>query len=337
MAGMKSKTVLVTGGAGFIGSSLVDKLLDQGKKVVVIDDFNDYYSPSQKVKNIISAKKNRNYVLIKGDIRSINLMDEAFSKYQFETVIHLAARAGVRPSLTQAKLYWDTNVMGTLNLLETMNKYQVKRMIFASSSSVYGNRGQGPFKETDNTDKPVSPYGASKKAMEALCHSYAHVFGIHMAGLRFFTVYGPRNRPDMACFLFTDAIAKNIPITQFGDGNSGRDYTYIDDIVSGIIKAEENIDRFRFELLNLGNSSPIKLKSLIEVIEKILDKKAAIKKQEINIADVLLTYADNTKAKKLIGWTPKTTIHEGMQGLVEWYKSNLRKKLNLEEHKSSKT
>jgi len=315
---MKSKTVLVTGGAGFIGSHVVDRLLEQKQRVIVIDDFNDYYSPTQKKKNLEKAANNKNFELIRGDIRSKSVIGKVFDKYEIGSVIHLAARAGVRPSLDNPKLYWDTNVMGTLNILEAMRKHKVKKLVFASSSSVYGNRDQGPFRETDNTDNPVSPYGASKKAMEVLCGTYAGLHGIDTVGLRFFTAYGPRNRPDMACYLFTDAISRGKSLTQFGDGSSGRDYTYIDDIVEGILACWRG--KFEYEIFNLGNSSPVLLKDLIATIELVVGGKAKISRQGFQQGDVQLTFADIEKARKLLGWQPKTDLNTGLLNLFSWFR-----------------
>lgn len=317
MTSMKSKTVLVTGGAGFIGSHVVERLIKEGRRVVVVDDMNDYYSPTQKRQNLEWAVQSGSCELVKGDIRSEKVMDTVMKKNKFDGVIHLAARAGVRPSLADPKLYFDTNVMGTLNILEQMRKHEVGKLVFASSSSVYGNREQGPFREDDNTDNPVSPYGASKKAMEVLCGTYAKLYGIKTVGLRFFTAYGPRNRPDMACYLFMDAISKGMALNQFGDGNSGRDYTYIDDIVDGIVAAYDA--KVEYELVNLGNSGPVKLGELIGKIERVVGKKAVIERQENQVGDVRFTYADIGKAEKLFKWTPKVMLDEGLERMYGWY------------------
>jgi UDP-glucuronate 4-epimerase len=312
------KTILVTGGAGFIGSHLVDSLLTGGDKVIVVDDFNDYYSPLRKRNNISGHLKNSNFVLVESDIRDLTIFDKIFTTYSVDCVVHLAARAGVRPSLENPTLYYDVNVMGTLNLLESMRKHKVKQLVFASSSSVYGNRKQGPFAETDNTDEQVSPYGATKKSGELLCHTYAHLYGIKTTCLRFFTVYGPRNRPDMACYLFTDAIFKGEPIHQFGNGTTGRDYTYVADTVQGIESAITH--PFDFKIINLGNSKPVLLKDLIATIEKVVGKKAVVQQLPLQAGDVELTYANIDQAMGLLNYKPKILFDQGLQNLYEWYK-----------------
>lgn len=320
MARMKSKTFLVTGGAGFIGSHVVDALLARGEKVVVVDDFNDFYSPTWKKENIAGASTSKGFELVKADIREAGLFERLFEKQKIDVVVHLAARAGVRPSLENPKLYWDVNVMGSLNLLEAMTKHKVKRLVFASSSSVYGNRDEGPFGESDNTDGQISPYGASKKSLELLVHTYASLYGICSTGLRFFTVYGSRGRPDMACFKFIDAIVRGNELTQYGDGSSGRDYTYIDDIVDGVLKALDN--PFEFEIVNLGNENPIRLGDMIAMIEKAVGKKAKKEILPMQAGDVKLTYADSTKAKKLLGWQAVTSFEAGIKKQVEWYRTS---------------
>lgn len=313
---LEPRTFLITGGAGFIGSHLTDALVQRGDAVVILDDFNEYYDPNLKRKNYSKHAHNPNVVLVEADIRNSEVVENIVQKHQPQCVVHLAARAGVRPSLVDPKLYYDVNVMGTLNVLEAMKRHKVPRLVFASSSSVYGNRTSGPFKETDNTDNQVSPYGASKKAGELLCHTYAHLYGIKTTCLRFFTVYGPRNRPDMACYLFTDAILKGQPITMYGDGTTGRDYTFIDDTVAGIMAAIDN--PFAFEVINLGNSSPVLLKDLITTIEAVTGNKASIKPQPKQPGDVDLTFADITKAKALLGWEPKISLEAGLKSLHAW-------------------
>lgn len=313
------KQILVTGAAGFIGSHLADELLKRGHNVIGVDDFNDFYDPEIKRANLQQASQNSNFKNVEADIRDPNLFKGLFLQSRPDVVVHLAARAGVRPSLQQPHLYYDVNVMGSLNLLEAMRMHHVKQFVFASSSSVYGNRIQGPFKETDTTDSQVSPYGASKKALEGLAATYAHLYGIQTTGLRFFTVYGPRNRPSMACSLFMEAIAKGDKLTQFGDGSTGRDYTYIDDIVEGIIKAIDN--PFDYEIFNLGNSSPVLLSELIETIEQIVGQKAHIKIAPLQPGDVMYTYADISKAQRLISWQPRTELKAGLTHLYQWMKA----------------
>lgn len=314
---MKSKTVLVTGGAGSIGSHVVERLISRGDIVVVVDDFNDFYDPRIKRSNVDVYRNHKNYVLYEADIRDPKLFKMVFKKHRVETVVHLAARAGVRPSIDDPQLYWSVNVMGTLNLLEAMRESRVPQLVFASSSSVYGERSGGAFIETDNTDQQISPYGASKKAKEVLTATYAHLYGIKTTGLRFFTAYGPRNRPDMACYLFVNAINKNKPIKVFGDGNTKRDYTYIGDIADGVIAAIDN--PMDYELINLGNSKPVMLSKLIRTIEKELGKQAVIVSESEKPGDVPMTYADTKKAKELLGWSAKVGIDEGISKLVEWY------------------
>lgn len=314
-----SRTILITGAAGFIGSTLTKKLLDRSDTVIGIDNFNRYYSPEKKHHNVAEFEKHPHYYLHKADIREAHVMADIFSRNRIDCVVHLAAMAGVRPSIENPSLYADVNVVGTTNILEQMRSAVVPQMVFASSSSVYGNRNRGPFKESERTDKQISPYGATKKAGEMLCHTYAHLYGIKTTCLRFFTAYGPRNRPDMACFKFTDAISNNRPILQFGDGTTGRDYTYIDDIVEGIVRA---IDRPQdFEIINLGDSTPVLLKDLIATLEEITGIEAKITQLPMQAGDVTLTFADISKARDLLGWQPKVPIKEGLRRLVSWYRS----------------
>lgn len=307
--------ILVTGAAGFIGSSLVDKLLSLDHCVIGVDDFNDFYDPKIKWSNLSQARSHRHFRLFQSDIRKTNLFETIFKKESIDCVVHLAARAGVRPSLADPQLYYDVNVMGSLKLLEAMRLHHVPQLVFASSSSVYGNRTDGPFKESDNTDHQVSPYGATKKALEGLASTYAHLYGIATTGLRFFTVYGPRNRPSMACSLFLEALIKDEPIMQFGDGKSGRDYTYIDDIVEGIVGS---INRpLKYEIINLGNHTPVELKQLISLTEKVTGKRAKVEVKPFQAGDVQFTYADITKAKKLLKWQPRTELRDGLANLYQ--------------------
>lgn len=317
MVDMKKK-FLVTGGAGFIGSWVVERLIDGGSAVVVVDDFNDYYDPEVKLNNLSAAQKTGKLEVVKADISEINDLKSVFEKDKFEGVIHLAARAGVRPSLTNPGLYVKVNVMGTVNLLELMAKYGVKKLVFASSSSVYGNRRQGPFKESDNTDNQISPYGATKKATELMVQTYSRLYGINATGLRFFTVYGPRNRPDMACYKFLRAIETGRELTRYGSGDTGRDYTYIGDIVEGVVRAYENLKGY--EIYNLGNSSPLLLNQMIATFEAVTGKKAQIKEMPLQEGDVEFTFADINKAREKLGWEPKTSFREGVEQLVAWYR-----------------
>ena len=314
---MAKRKVLVTGGAGFIGSHLVDRLMDRGEHVVVVvDNFNRFYSPKIKSANIASHLKQNNFFLHKLDIRDQNGLKEVFSKYRFDCVVHLAAMAGVRPSIEKPILYADVNLLGTINLLEQIRHFSVKRMVFASSSSVYGERS-GPFRESDSTDEQVSPYGATKKAGELLCHTWAHLYGVQTTILRLFTVYGPRNRPDMACFKFLEALMKGRPIMRFGTGETGRDYTYIDDVIDGLVAAIDT--PFNWEIINLGNSSPVKLNDLIKTIETVTGKKANINELPLQPGDVKLTFANISKARRLLSYSPTVTIKEGIDRLFSWY------------------
>ena len=310
--------ILVTGGAGFIGSHVCDVLLEKDYTVICVDNFNDYYDPKRKRKNIAHNLNNNSFILEELDIENFNLLKTIFEKHNPDKIIHLAARAGVRPSLENPHIYETTNIKGTLNLLELSKEYSIKNFIFGSSSSVYARNKKVPFSEDDNTDKAISPYAATKKACEIICYTYSYLYELNISVLRFFTVYGPRGRPDMAPYIFTKLISEGKPITMFGDGTSKRDYTYVSDIVSGIIFALEK--NFRYEIFNLGNSDTIELKKLIETIESSLSKKAEIIKKEMPKADVPLTYADISKAKELLSYNPKTKIEEGIKHFVSWYK-----------------
>ena len=314
------KTILVTGGAGFIGSHLCDALLAREEEVVCVDNFNDYYDPRIKERNIVDCLEKRNFRLCRGDILDFPLMKNIFSREKPQKVIHLAARAGVRPSINNPFLYEEVNIRGTLNLLELAKEFKLDNFVFASSSSVYGNRTDGCFKETDNVDKPISPYAASKKAGELFCHTYSNLYDLNCSCLRFFTVYGPRGRPDMAPFKFVDKIARGEEIEIYGEGISKRDYTYIDDIVDGVAIALEG--NFRYEIFNLGGSNPIQLNYFVYLIEQNLSKKAKIKWVERQQGDVEMTFADLSKSRELLGYEPKVNIEEGVRRLVEWYKND---------------
>ena len=308
----------ITGGAGFIGSHLIKALLEKNHHIVCFDDFNDYYSPVTKRNNIQGYVNNSNFKLIEGDIRDSALLENIFLKNNFDCMVHLAARAGVRPSIYYPRLYADVNILGTLNVLECAKKYKVKKFIFASSSSVYGNNKKVPFLEIDPVDFPISPYAATKRAGELLCYNYHHLYGISIACLRFFTVYGPRQRPEMAIHSFIRSIARDETIIMYGDGLTSRDYTYVDDIVSGIFLSIEK--EFGFEIFNLGNSYPVSLIDLIRMIEKYSGKSAKIEKKPLQPGDVEKTYAGIEKAKNLLGWKPEVGIEEGIQKTVEWYR-----------------
>ena len=309
-------TILVTGGAGFIGSSLVDRLLSVGHAVLAIDNYDDFYDRSIKEKNIQNALYSASFKLIEGDIRNENLLSELFRNYRIDLVTHLAAKAGVRPSIKNPEIYFDVNVRGTLNILEAMRKNNVRKLIFTSSSSVYGNNKKVPFSESDIVDNPISPYAASKKAGELLCHTYHHLHGFDIFCLRLFTVYGPRQRPDLAIHKFAKLIMEGKPIPFFGDGSTERDYTYIEDIVDGIMRAIKNLKGY--DIFNLGESKTISLIELVHTLEKLLGKKAIIDYLPTQPGDVTKTYADISKTKQLLGYNPSTIIEEGIEKFINW-------------------
>ena len=312
-------SILVTGGAGFIGSLLCQSLLDKGMEVVCVDDFNGYYNPKFKENNIKNFSKNKNFHLFRIDITEINKLNYVFKKNEVEIILHLAARAGVRASIENPELYEKVNVLGTLNLLNLARDFKIKNFVFGSSSSVYGSIKETPFSEDMKTDTPISPYAATKKSGELMCYAYSSIYGIPMTCLRLFTVYGPRGRPDMAPYKFTQLIHEGKELPIYGDGKSKRDYTFVDDIVSGFMACLEK--QFKFEVINLGNSNPIELKTLISLIEKNAGKKAKIKNLPMQPGDVEITYADIKKAKRLLGWEPEVRIEEGIKKTVEWYKN----------------
>lgn len=295
-----NKTYLVTGGAGFIGSSLADFLLKKDYKVVVIDNFCDFYDPSIKRNNVKDNLDNPNYKLYEIDLRCKSDVEKVFRENKIDVVIHLAAMAGVRPSIENPILYQEVNCIGTQNLLEVMKEYGVKNLVMASSSSVYGNNKKVPFKETDIVDYAISPYAATKKSNEVMTHVYHKLFNMNVIMLRFFTVYGPRQRPDLAINKFTRLMLNDEEVTMFGDGTTSRDYTYIDDIVSGIYSSINYVlnNNDVYEIVNLGNSSPISLKEMINTIAEVLNKEPKIKEMPMQQGDVNITYADISKAKR---------------------------------------
>lgn len=315
------KTYLITGGAGFIGSSLADNLLNDNN-VIVIDNFCEFYDPAIKEDNIKKAITNKNYKLYRGDIRDRLLLEKIFTENKIDVVVHLAAMAGVRPSIENPVLYQDVNCMGTQNILEVMKKYNVKKLVMASSSSVYGNTKEVPFREDMIVDFAISPYAATKKANEVMTHVYHKLQGFNVIMLRFFTVFGPRQRPDLAINKFTRLMLNNEEIPMFGDGTTSRDYTYIDDIVDGIkrsvnyVEINDNV----YEIINLGNSSPVTLEEMILTIGKVLNVEPKIKQLPMQPGDVERTYANVEKAKKILGYEPKTSFEEGIRNFVQWYK-----------------
>lgn len=311
--------ILLTGVAGFIASHTAEKLLAAGHDVIGLDEVNDYYNVSWKQENLTRLEKYPNFSFVKADLRELTALEPIFQQNNFDAIMNLAGRAGVRPSIADPVLYEEVNARGTLNLLEMAKKYQIKRFILASSSSVYGNQTKVPFTETDPVNEPISPYAASKKSAEMYCHVYAHLYGIKTACLRFFTVYGPNGRPDMAPYLFTEAILSGKPIKKFGTGETKRDYTYIDDIVSGVV-ASLKLEN-QFEVINLGNNSPVSLNEFIHTLEEITGLTMKLEQLPIQPGDVEVTYADISKAQKLLGYQPKTSFKEGMTKFVAWYKA----------------
>jgi UDP-glucuronate 4-epimerase len=313
--------ILLTGGAGFIGSHLAERLLAQGHSLLIVDDFNDFYPREVKLRNISSVREHGIFELIEAEICDSDRMTRAFSEFAPEVVVHLAARAGVRPSLEQPLLYVQTNVHGTLLLLELARKHGVRKFVFASSSSVYGSTSRVPFSEEASDPYPISPYGVTKLAGEKLCYCYSRIYKLPAVCLRFFTVYGPRQRPDLAIHKFVRLIDENREIPFFGDGSSRRDYTYIDDIVDGIVAAMEHDSQF--EIINLGNSHPISLSQLIHLLEQKLGKAARIKTLPVQPGDMLSTHADLAKAYRLLGYEPKVPFEEGIGHFVNWFRNDI--------------
>jgi len=302
--------ILITGCAGFIGSNLTKALLKRGDRIIGLDNFDDYYPRSVKEKNISNFVNDINFTLIEGDIRDKNVVYEALINNDVEAIIHLAARAGVRPSIENPLLYTDVNINGTTLLLEAASKLGIKKFIFASSSSVYGNNKSVPFKESDNVDFPISPYAATKKAGELICYTFHKLYNLNISCLRFFTVYGPGQRPEMAISKFVESIIADKEISVFANGNSLRDYTFIEDIVSGIILSLDNLNGYN--IFNLGGASPIKLLDLIDIIERCLLKKALIKLEPAQPGDVDQTFADCSLANSNLNYIPKTSIEQGI-------------------------
>jgi UDP-glucuronate 4-epimerase len=316
------KSILITGGAGFIGSHLVDCLMAEGGwRITVVDDFNDFYDPAIKRENVRVRLANANFKLVEADIRNHEALAQAFGDKAFDCIVHLAARAGVRPSLKEPRLYVETNIDGTLNLLELARTHGVRQFVFGSSSSVYGLNSKVPFSEDDPIFNPISPYAATKAAGELICHAYAHLYDMRIVCLRFFTVYGARQRPDLAIHKFAKLISDGKPIPVFGDGTTRRDYTYIDDIIAGV-RAAIDYDQSNYEVINLGESRTVELRELITLLEKELDRHAEIDRQPPQPGDVPQTFADITKARRLLGYNPRTQIEEGMEKFVEWFREN---------------
>ena len=318
----KSGPILVTGGAGFIGSHLVERLLEEDRSVVVLDNFDDFYDPRIKRRNIEAALENGSYRLVEGDIRDSGLLDRLFGEHGFSAVIHLAARAGVRPSIEDPIEYASVNLDGTTRLLEACRSHQVDRFLFGSSSSVYGNNEKVPFAESDPVDHPISPYAATKKAGEILCHAHHHLFGMKIACLRFFTVYGPRQRPEMAIHKFAAGMLRGETIEQFGDGLSARDYTYVADIVEGVMRALERVESYH--IWNLGGSRTIQLGQLIEAIGRVFEVEPKVRRLPSQPGDVERTWADTALAKRELDWEPHVAIEDGLKLFREWFEYQAR-------------
>jgi UDP-glucuronate 4-epimerase len=312
---------LVTGGAGFIGSHVCERLLRDGHSVWTFDDLNLFYDPKLKRRNLCDIQSlAKPFEFVHGDLTNRDALDELFGSVKFDQVIHLAARAGVRPSLAEPALYQRVNVEGTVNVLEAARNHRVKKIILASSSSVYGVNSKVPFSESDPILSAISPYAASKLACESLGHVYHHVYGMDVAVLRLFTVYGPRQRPDLAIRKFATLIHAGKPIPVFGDGTMARDYTYVTDTVDGIIAATQK--EFGFEIFNLGESQTVKLSRLIELLEAALGKKAAIDRQPQQPGDVPVTFADISKARARLGYNPQVKIEAGIRLFIDWFRKN---------------
>jgi len=310
--------ILVTGGAGFIGSHLCGRLIREGHRVVCLDNFDDFYNPEIKRRNIQEAIGEEQFELIEGDIRDIELIERIFREHSLDIVAHLAARAGVRPSIDYPKLYEEVNVQGTINLLEACREFGIKSFVFASSSSVYGGNSKVPFSEEDRVETPISPYSATKRAGELLCYTYHRLFDINITCLRYFTVYGPRQRPEMAIHKFTRLIDGNERVPMYGDGQSMRDYTYIDDIIDGTLEA---ISRNQgYEIYNLGEFHTTRLIDLIRMLEGTLGKKAIIETLPEQKGDMPITYANIKKARKMLNYAPRVSMEEGIGRFVEWYR-----------------
>lgn len=320
---MINQKILVTGAAGFIGSSLVDTLLEHGNSVMGIDNFDQFYGREIKERNLEGAKNNPRFHFVEGDIRNRELVNDCFSSFKPDVVVHLAAKAGVRPSLKNPESYYDVNVKGTLNILSMMKDCNITKLVFASSSSVYGNNRKVPFSEADNVDCPVSPYAATKRSGELLCYTFHHLYGIDVFCLRFFTVYGPRQRPDLAIHKFLNAMLKGETLCFYGNGSTSRDYTFINDIVNGVMAA---IDRVKgYEIINLGGARTIKLNELVWTLEKYIGRKAKREFFEVQDGDVNMTYADITKAREILDYNPAMEFETGIRKFIEWNEVNSAK------------
>lgn len=312
--------ILITGGAGFIGSSLADSLLNEGNDIVVVDNFNDYYAYEIKEANVKHNLDNPHYHLYKIDLTDKKALKNVFAENDFDTVVHLAGRAGVRPSIERPEDYVESNILATIHILELMKDFNVKKLVFASSSSVYGNCKAQIFSEDLKVTEPISQYAATKSACEQFCYTYHKLYNMNIVCLRFFTVYGPRQRPDLAIHKFTDLISKHQPIPVFGDGTTKRDYTYIDDIISGV-KAAIAYNKTPYEIINLGGGEPVSLSQMIKTIETTLGEKAIIDRKPMQKGDVDKTVSDISKAQRLLGYNPQTRFSDGIAKFIKWWKN----------------
>jgi UDP-glucuronate 4-epimerase len=321
--GSNPKRILLTGGAGFIGSHVAEALIRRGIEVSIVDNIDDYYARSRKQLNLREIGNAGSFEFFEVDVRDRDALRKVVQQVQPEIVIHLAARAGVRPSIEQPVLYESVNVAGTVNLLEIAREFKVQRLIFGSSSSVYGITNTVPFCEDDLNTRPISPYAATKLAAELMAYTYAHLYGLTTISLRFFTVYGPRQRPDLAIHKFTALIEAGKPIPVYGDGSMGRDYTYVDDIVAGVVASLEYVPESKvpFEVFNLGNSHPVRLAELIALLEAATGTKALQERLSDQPGDVPITWANIDKAKRLLGYSPQTSMEQGLRNFVAWYRS----------------
>lgn len=326
LGGHKGMHTLVTGGAGFIGSHLCESLLQRGGTVTVIDNLCDYYDPRLKEMNLKAIKETGpgRFQLVRGDIRNSSDLRRAFSSSDIDMVVHLAAMAGVRPSILQPIYYHEVNVLGTVNLLDMMEEFGVRKMVFASSSSVYGDTSEAPFREDARVDSPISPYAATKRAGELSCYTYHHLYGIDTACLRFFTVYGPRQRPDLAIRHFANCMMNSKVIQLYGDGSTRRDYTYVDDTIHGILRAIEWVedgDSDRYDIFNLGESQTVSLKEMVDALAEAIGVDPKIEYKPMQPGDVKQTYADISKARRVLGYDPRVDFGEGIRRFAEWYTS----------------
>jgi UDP-glucuronate 4-epimerase len=316
---MTERTTLVTGGAGFVGSHLADRLLARGERVVVLDNFSDFYSPERKRANIAGALAHPAYTLVEGDIRDRDLVMRLFDAHRFQRVAHLAAMANVRYSVERAPLYIDVNIHGTVNLMDAARRVGTENFVFASTSSIYGMTSDIPFLETQPTDHPLAPYPATKKAGEVMGYAYHNMFGLNFTALRFFTVYGPRVRPDMMAYTVMESILRGQEIALFNGGEMHRDWTYVDDIISGVTSALDT--PLGYEVMNIGRGEPVRLGDFVEIIEKLVGKQAQIRSMPAPVSEPPITYASSDKARRLLGYEPHTSVLDGLTRTWEWFQT----------------